>query len=124
RAAEPAGYARAIPRPPLPRRCEPRPVTTPVTTPSLGPSAPAASLPARVRIVLEMIKIEHTLFALPFAFLGMLLAAEGLPSWRTIGWIVVAMVGARSAAMAFNRLADRHIDAANPRTAGRALPAG
>ncbi len=74
--------------------------------------------------VLEMIKIEHTLFALPFAFLGMLLAAGGWPSWRTVCWIVVAMVGARSAAMAFNRLVDRRIDAANPRTAGRALPAG
>ncbi|HSG39254.1 MAG TPA: UbiA-like polyprenyltransferase, partial [Thermoanaerobaculia bacterium] len=74
--------------------------------------------------VLEMIKIEHTLFALPFAFLGMLLAAEGWPSWGTVFWIVVAMVGARSAAMAFNRLVDRRIDAANPRTATRALPAG
>ena len=74
--------------------------------------------------VLEMIKIEHTLFALPFAFLGMLLAAGGWPSWRTVFWIVVAMVGARSAAMAFNRLVDRRIDAANPRTALRALPAG
>lgn len=74
--------------------------------------------------VLEMIKIEHTLFALPFAFLGMILAAEGWPSWRTVFWIVMAMVGARSAAMAFNRLVDRRIDAANPRTAGRALPAG
>src|SRR3954447_9856748 len=74
--------------------------------------------------VLEMIKVEHTLFALPFAFLGMLLAAGGWPSWRTVFWIVVAMVGARSAAMAFNRLGDHQIDAANPRTAGRALPAG
>ena len=74
--------------------------------------------------VLEMIKFEHTLFALPFAFVGMLLAAEGWPSGRTVLWIVVAMVGARSAAMAFNRLADRRIDAANPRTADRALPAG
>lgn len=78
----------------------------------------------RLRTVLEMIKFEHTLFALPFAFLGMLLAAEGWPSWRTVGWIVVAMVGARSAAMGFNRLADRKIDADNPRTADRALPAG
>jgi 4-hydroxybenzoate polyprenyltransferase len=77
-----------------------------------------------LKTVLEMIKFEHTLFALPFAFLGMILAAEGWPSWRTVLWIVVAMVGARSAAMAFNRLADRKIDAANPRTAGRALPAG
>jgi 4-hydroxybenzoate polyprenyltransferase len=75
-------------------------------------------------VVLEMIKFEHTLFALPFAFLGMLLAAEGWPSWRTVLWIVVAMVGARSAAMGFNRLVDRRIDAANPRTANRALPAG
>lgn len=71
-----------------------------------------------------MIKIEHTLFALPFAFLGAVLAANGLPSLRQILWIVVAMVGARSAAMAFNRIADRNIDARNPRTATRALPAG
>ena len=71
-----------------------------------------------------MIKIEHTLFALPFAFLGALLAANGLPALRQIVWIVVAMVGARSAAMAFNRIADRNIDARNPRTANRALPAG
>src|SRR5882762_5391902 len=74
--------------------------------------------------VLEMIKIEHTLFALPFAFLGMLLAAEGWPAWRTVLWIVVAMVGARSAAMAFNRLADAEIDARNPRTKTRHIPAG
>lgn len=74
--------------------------------------------------VLRMIKFEHTVFALPFAFLGMMLAAGGWPSWRTVGWIVVAMVGARSAAMGFNRLADRQLDAANPRTADRALPAG
>src|ERR1043166_10251788 len=71
-----------------------------------------------------MIKIEHTLFALPFAFLGALLAANGLPTLRQILWIVVAMVGARSAAMAFNRIADRNIDARNPRTATRAIPAG
>src|SRR5210317_691995 len=77
-----------------------------------------------LRRVLEMIKFEHTLFALPFAFLGMILAAEGWPSWRIVGWIVVAMVGARSAAMSFNRLVDRKIDAANPRTSDRALPAG
>ena len=71
-----------------------------------------------------MIKIEHTLFALPFAFLGAVLAAHGLPSPWQILWIVVAMVGARSAAMAFNRIADRSFDARNPRTASRALPAG
>lgn len=76
------------------------------------------------RIVLEMIKFEHTLFALPFGLLGMVLAAEGWPPWRTVGWIVLAVVGARSAAMGFNRLADRAIDARNPRTTGRALPRG
>ncbi len=70
------------------------------------------------------IKIEHTLFALPFAFLGAVLAANGLPSPRQLFWIVLAMVGARSAAMAFNRIADRGFDARNPRTAMRALPAG
>ncbi len=74
--------------------------------------------------VLEMIKFEHTIFALPFAFLGMILAAEGWPEWRVVGWIVVAMIGARSAAMGFNRLVDRRIDAENPRTANRELPTG
>jgi 4-hydroxybenzoate polyprenyltransferase len=76
------------------------------------------------RLTLEMIKIEHTLFALPFAFLGAVLAARGLPTPWQILWIVVAMVGARSAAMAFNRIADRSFDARNPRTASRALPSG
>lgn len=76
------------------------------------------------RLTLEMIKIEHTLFALPFAFLGAVLAAGGLPAPRQILWIVVAMVGARSAAMAFNRIADRSFDEKNPRTASRAIPAG
>jgi len=71
-----------------------------------------------------MIKIEHTLFALPFAFLGAVLAAGGLPTARQVLWIIVAMVGARSAAMAFNRIADRSFDAKNPRTATRAIPAG
>jgi 4-hydroxybenzoate polyprenyltransferase len=71
-----------------------------------------------------MIKFEHTVFALPFAFLGMILAAGGWPAWATVGWIVLAMVGARSAAMGFNRLADRRLDAENPRTADRALPTG
>lgn len=84
----------------------------------------------RLRTTLEMIKIEHTLFALPFAFLGAALAARDLPSqpvrfWITkLLWITLAMVGARSAAMTFNRIADAKIDAANPRTAKRALPAG
>ena len=84
----------------------------------------STSATARLATVLRMIKFEHTIFALPFAFLGMMLAAEGWPSWRTVGWIVVAMIGARSAAMGFNRLADRRLDAENPRTADRALPAG
>lgn len=79
---------------------------------------------AQVRIILEMIKFEHTVFALPFALLSALLAARGIPEWRTLGWILVAMVGARSAAMAFNRIADLHYDALNPRTASRALPRG
>lgn len=78
----------------------------------------------RLRVVLEMIKIEHTIFALPFAFMAAILAARGLPSGRHVLWILVAMVGARSAAMAFNRLVDRDVDARNPRTANRALPAG
>ena len=78
----------------------------------------------KLRIVLEMIKIEHTLFALPFALMGALLAARGVPELRTLFWILVAMVGARSAAMAFNRLVDRDYDAKNPRTASRAIPAG
>jgi 4-hydroxybenzoate polyprenyltransferase len=77
-----------------------------------------------LKFTLEMIKWEHSIFALPFALCGAMLAAGGWPAWGQIGWIVVAMVSARSAAMAFNRLADASIDAANPRTATRALPAG
>ncbi len=73
---------------------------------------------------LRMIKFEHTLFALPFAFLGAVLAAEGIPPWDKIVWITLAMVGARSAAMTFNRIVDRDIDAKNPRTASRELPSG
>ena len=69
-----------------------------------------------------MIKIEHTIFALPFALLGAFFAANGLPSLAQIGWILLAMVGARSAAMAFNRLVDLPFDAKNPRTTMRALP--
>ena len=77
-----------------------------------------------LKIALEMIKWEHSIFALPFALCGAMLAADGLPAWRQLAWIVVAMISARSAAMAFNRLADASIDAANPRTATRALPVG
>ncbi len=77
-----------------------------------------------LRVTLEMIKWEHSIFALPFALCGAMLAASGLPTTHQLLWIVVAMVAARSAAMAFNRLADATIDAANPRTQMRALPAG
>src|SRR5712664_392429 len=77
-----------------------------------------------IRTTLEMIKIEHTLFALPFAFLGAVLAARGLPSASQTLWITLAMIGARSTAMAFNRIADKDYDARNPRTKTRAIPAG
>jgi len=77
-----------------------------------------------LRVTLEMIKWEHSVFVLPFALCGAMLAANGVPNGRVLAWIVVAMVSARSAAMAFNRLADVSIDAANPRTQTRALPAG
>jgi 4-hydroxybenzoate polyprenyltransferase len=77
-----------------------------------------------LRVTLEMIKWEHSVFALPFALCGAMLAAGGIPSWRQLLWIIVAMIAARSAAMAFNRWADASIDAANPRTSARAIPAG
>jgi 4-hydroxybenzoate polyprenyltransferase len=77
-----------------------------------------------LRTTLEMIKWEHSIFALPFALCGAMLAAGGSPTAHQLVWIVVAMVSARSAAMAFNRVADATIDAANPRTRTRALPAG
>jgi 4-hydroxybenzoate polyprenyltransferase len=83
-----------------------------------------ASLTRNIRTTLDMIKIEHTLFALPFAFLGAVLAARGIPTAWQIVWITVAMVGARSTAMAFNRIADKDYDARNPRTRMRAIPAG
>ena len=79
---------------------------------------------AKTRTTLEMIKWEHSIFALPFALTATILAAHGLPTLRTLGWILVAMVTARSCAMAFNRWADADLDAANPRTRGRAIPAG
>jgi 4-hydroxybenzoate polyprenyltransferase len=79
---------------------------------------------AKTRTTLEMIKWEHSIFALPFALTAALLAANGLPRGRTLGWILLAMVAARSAAMAFNRWADADLDAANPRTKSRAIPAG
>jgi 4-hydroxybenzoate polyprenyltransferase len=82
----------------------------------------------RIRTVLEMIKFEHSVFALPFALVGALLAARvtrhGWPTWRQVLWIVVAMVAARSAAMTINRIVDLRYDKENPRTKMRALPAG
>lgn len=78
----------------------------------------------RFRLWLETIKFSHSVFALPFALMGAFLAAGGLPGWRTAGWTVIAAVAARTAAMTFNRLVDRRFDAANPRTAARALATG
>ncbi|WP_019122455.1 UbiA-like polyprenyltransferase [Brevibacillus massiliensis] len=82
----------------------------------------------KVKIILEMIKFEHSIFALPFAFMGAVLGSivveHAWPTWSEILWVTVAMVGARSAAMSLNRLIDRFIDAKNPRTATRAIPAG
>ena len=83
-----------------------------------------AGILRRIGITLEMIKWEHSIFALPFALTAALLAAHGLPPWRTLVWILVAMVAARSSAMAFNRWADAALDAVNPRTSMRAIPAG
>jgi len=77
----------------------------------------------KIAILLEMIKFEHTVFALPFAFMGAFLAARGIPGPATITWIVLAMAGARTCAMGFNRIVDRKYDMLNPRTASRALPA-
>ncbi|MDA8234043.1 MAG: putative 4-hydroxybenzoate polyprenyltransferase [Clostridia bacterium] len=78
----------------------------------------------RIKVFSEMIKFEHTVFALPFAYLGVFLAVGGFPSLAQFIWITLAMVGARTAAMSLNRLIDRHIDARNPRTEVRALPKG
>jgi len=83
-----------------------------------------SSILRSTRITLEMIKWEHSIFALPFALTGAVLAARGWPKPSVLLWIIVCMVSARSAAMAFNRLVDARLDAANPRTARRALPAG
>lgn len=82
------------------------------------------ALLANLKTTLEMIKWEHSIFALPFALCGAMLAAGGMPTPAKLGWIILCMVSARSAAMAFNRIADAQIDAANPRTATRAIPAG
>ena len=79
---------------------------------------------AKLRTYLEMIRFAHTVFALPFAFMGAVLAAGGIPPGRTLWWVLVAMVGARSGAMGTNRIADRYLDSLNPRTRDRALPQG
>ncbi len=79
---------------------------------------------AKTGTILEMIKFEHSIFALPFAYLGMVLAAGGIPDAATILWVTLAMIGARSFAMALNRLLDLNVDRSNPRTASRALPQG
>ena len=78
----------------------------------------------KVRVLANMIKFEHTIFALPFALASALVAAGGIPKWSTLGWILLAMVGARTSAMAFNRIADLEYDRRNPRTSGRELPTG
>ncbi len=82
------------------------------------------SVAARLGHVLEAIKFEHTIFALPFAYIAAALAAGGWPGWWTVAWVTLAMVGARTCAMAANRVIDRAVDARNPRTAGRHLPRG
>lgn len=84
----------------------------------------STNLITKMKIFAEMIKFEHTIFALPFAYLGAFLAAGGVPSFSQFFWITLAMVGARTAAMSLNRIIDRHIDARNPRTASRAIPRG
>jgi 4-hydroxybenzoate polyprenyltransferase len=84
----------------------------------------AAGNASKSALFARLVKVEHSVYALPFAFAGAFLAADGMPSWSTLLWIGVAMVGARSAAMALNRLIDAELDARNPRTAARELPAG
>ena len=81
-------------------------------------------MPRTLRHFLDAIKFEHTLFALPFAYVAMVLAADGWPGWRVLIWVTLAMAGARTLAMSVNRVADRLIDASNPRTAARHLPTG
>lgn len=87
-------------------------------------STSVGSVIRKVPVFLEAIKIEHAAFTLPFAYLAMLLAAEGLPTWWQFIWVTVAMTTGRTAAMSLNRIIDRHLDSRNPRTAIRALPQG
>src|SRR5438552_3309108 len=95
------------------------PLENPAATPR-----PANGVLRKLLATLEMIKFEHSVFAMPFALTGAMLAVHGWPPWRQVFWLITAMVGARSAAMTFNRIADRKYDAANPRTRLRALPTG
>ncbi len=88
------------------------------------PASPGALRQNPFAATLSMIRFAHTVFAMPFALLAAVLAAGGLPSPRTLLWIVIAMVGARSAAMSFNRIVDHDVDSKNPRTASRELPSG
>ena len=76
------------------------------------------------KVIFSDIKIQHTVFALPFAVMSAFIAAEGLPEWMTLLWILIAMFGARNGAMAFNRITDAKFDKLNPRTSSRALPSG
>ncbi|HEV8142531.1 MAG TPA: UbiA-like polyprenyltransferase [Methylomirabilota bacterium] len=89
-----------------------------------APHARTPKPPRKLGHVVDAIKFEHTVFALPFAYIAMVLAARGWPGWWTVLWVTVAMIGARTCAMATNRVVDRWIDAKNPRTAGRHLPRG
>src|SRR6266852_5230059 len=82
------------------------------------------STSGKLRLILEAVRIQESLFALPFAYVGMMLAARGLPPLRPFVWVTLAMIGARNAGMAFNRVLDREMDAVNPRTANRHLPRG
>lgn len=90
----------------------------------MASEAVAAGIGVRLRHLAELIRWEHTVFALPFAYIGVLLAAGGWPGWPVSGFVLLAMVGGRTAAMALNRYIDRFIDARNPRTAGRHIPRG
>ncbi len=83
-----------------------------------------SSLVGHLRVFLSLIRFEHTVFALPFAYSGMILAADGAPGWLQFLWITVAMTSARTSAMALNRFADRHLDSLNPRTAERPIQRG
>lgn len=106
-----------------PSACE----TTPDATKPEACDAPSPSCASPLKTVREwseMIKFEHTVFALPFALSGLLLSMPGMPTWSTVGWTVLAFTGARAAAMTLNRLIDAQIDAMNPRTSMRAIPAG